>query len=84
MDRMEGILLSETEKWLKRLKIEFGKSRLKDPGNKEHKGLETNIKAYIEDTGHFIIKKDYLRAFEAIVYAWGLYEAGLRLRVFQK
>ena len=33
-----------------------------------------NLDAYIKDTSYFLEKKDFVRAFEAVVYAWGIYE----------
>jgi hypothetical protein len=33
-----------------------------------------NMDAYIKDTRHFMEKGDFVRAFEAVIYAWGILE----------
>jgi len=74
MDSTSNALKSETEKWLSRL--ESARSSIKIlEGSKELKAVLKNIDAYIKDTRHFLEKKDFIRAFEAVVYAWGLLEA---------
>ena len=35
-----------------------------------------NIKAYISDARHFLGKKDLIRAYEAVIWAWAWYEIG--------
>jgi hypothetical protein len=30
--------------------------------------------AYIKDTSHFLEKQDFVRAFEAVIWAWGILE----------
>jgi hypothetical protein len=34
----------------------------------------TNIKAYVADSRHFMEKGDLVRAFEAMIWAWSLWE----------
>ncbi len=65
----EASLISETRKWLK--KIEALKFTPKTDKGKEYK---INIEAYISDSRHFLEKKDYVRAFEAVVWAWAFLE----------
>ncbi len=72
----EGTLRSETEKWLERLRKEFSSfsptGKLPD---KDLNPIRENIVAYISDCSHFLEKGDLVRAFEAVIYAWGLLEA---------
>jgi hypothetical protein len=69
-------LRQEIKKWT--LKI------VKDLENTEavdRKGTQflINIKAYVNDSGHFILKGDLVSAFEAIIWAWSWLEIGLEL-----
>lgn len=72
----EQKLIKETEKWLKKA------SSLKVDA-KSKKGVEyiKNINAYILDSKHFLIKKKYVEAFEAIVWAWALIEIGKEMKL---
>ena len=72
-------LESETNKWLKKLESEI--ANLEKDKITEKKVAEEfkNIEAYISDCKHFLKGKDYVRAFEAIVYAWGIFDSLRRL-----
>jgi len=52
---------------------------------KDEKGEEMleNMKAYIADSKHFLDKKNYLKAFEAIVWAFAILEICEELDVFK-
>jgi hypothetical protein len=54
-------------------------------GVKDKKGEEMleNMKAYITDSKHFLNKKNYLKSFEAIVFAYGILETCEELGVFK-
>ncbi len=65
----EETLVNETEKWLKRIK----EIKIVEKGDKG-KEYNKNIKAYISDTEHFLEKKDFVRAFEAVIWAWAWME----------
>jgi len=39
------------------------------------------MKAYISDSKHFLKEGDYVRSFEAIVWAWAIYEICKELNV---
>jgi uncharacterized protein len=65
----EKFLIVETQKWLK--KIEALNIEAKTDKGKEHKA---NIEAYIKDSKYFLEKKDYVRAFEAVIWAWAFLE----------
>ena len=78
-------LKKETEKWLKRLEKEIkgikSTGRLKD----EHvKSVLTNMNAYISDCRYFMKKNDWVHAFEAVIYAWGIYESCAHLKLIHK
>ena len=73
MDPTSQVLRKETEKWLSRLEKERSSLRiLKD--SKELKAVLKNLDAYIKDTRHFLEKGDLVRAFEAVIYGWGILE----------
>ena len=72
----EETLRFETDKWLARLESEYAK--FKPTGKlpeKDLKPIRDNIEAYIKDCKYFTEKGDLVRAFEAVIYAWGLLEA---------
>lgn len=71
MDKTQETLEKETRKWLAKLEEKEKTVRALDPRSKPE--LE-NMRAYIKDTYHFIEKEDWVRAFEACVYAWGILE----------
>jgi len=52
---------------------------------KDEKGEEMleNMKAYISDSKHFLNKKNYVKSFEAIVWAWAILEICEELGVFK-
>lgn len=76
MDKTQENLKEETEKWLEKL-------------NKELEGLDRdvdqmeNVLAYRDDTTHFLEEKDFIRAWEAVIYAWGILETLQRLGKFE-
>lgn len=70
---MEEKLKAETMKWLETIKAE----KLKVRGGGEY--FIKNIDAYISDSEHFLEKKDVMRAFEAVVWAWAYMEIGKEL-----
>lgn len=74
----EQTLISETKKWLK--KIEALKITPKDD---KGEGYKTNIEAYISDSKHFLENEDYVRAFEAVIWAWAFLEISKDLRLIE-
>ena len=76
MDPTSKNLREETEKWLAKLRKERPLVRISATGPLEKKAKEAlrNMDAYVKDTSHFLEKGDYVRAFEAIVWAWGILE----------
>ena len=67
------------------IQIEKWKSRL-DPLLKDLPDSEftRNLLAYRSDTDHFLREKDFIRAFESIIWAWSLYELGKKYELFDK
>ncbi len=86
MPKTDAKLKSETEKWLAKLEK-------KATGAKPAEGmLESrvvgnameNVDAYIKDCRHFLEKKDYFNAFEAIIYAYGIWETLERMKLLSE
>ena len=75
----EHELKSQTNKWLRKLESELRgiESTGRLPDN-QYKSLKRNMLAYVKDSKHFMTKNDWVRAFEAVIYAWGIYETCLR------
>ena len=78
MPETEKQLKKETDKWLKKLKETASRIVILNDSEKVRNSVE-NIHAYIKDSEYFIEKKDFIRAFEAVVYAWGILETCERL-----
>ncbi len=76
----ETHLISETEKWLLRAESEFQKIK---PASKKGEEFAKNIAAYLNDTKYFSEKKDYVRAFEAVIWAWAWIEIGKDTGILQ-
>ncbi len=73
MNATETELVKQTEKWLSKLEKERKRLRPAKAG----KGAVTafrNLDAYISDARYFQKRGDSIRAFEAMVYAWGVLE----------
>ncbi len=81
----ETELRHQTLKWLPKLEKEFRSVRPtgKLP-KKEFDSLVRNMNAYVSDAHHFLDMKDYVRAFEAVIYAWGIYETAQRVGIIAK
>jgi hypothetical protein len=43
-----------------------------------------NVEAYRDDTYHFLEEKDFIRAWESVIYAWGILETLERLNLFEE
>ncbi|MBL7169404.1 MAG: DUF357 domain-containing protein [Candidatus Aenigmarchaeota archaeon] len=66
------------EEWLIKLKKKLEKTK---PVGKKGEEFLKNIHAYIVDTEHFCDKGDYVKAWELVSFAWGLFEGGEELGV---
>jgi hypothetical protein len=69
---LEEELRGETLKWLER-----AESLYREISGDRH--LCGNISAYLQDSKYFLDKKDLVRAFEAVIWAWAWMEIGLEL-----
>ena len=76
----ETRLISETEKWLKKAEKEFSKIT---PSGKKGEEFAKNIAAYLNDTKYFSEKHDYVRAFEAVIWAWAWIEIGRDVQILE-
>lgn len=77
MDNTQEKLQQETKKWLEKLEKQI------EGKNRDVEQME-NVLAYKEDTKHFLEEKDYVRAWESVIYAWGILETLERLGKFEK
>ncbi|MEM5778631.1 MAG: DUF357 domain-containing protein [Candidatus Aenigmatarchaeota archaeon] len=69
----------ETEKMIEKIKPLIDKIEIKDKKGEE---MLENMKAYIADSQHFLKNKNYLKAFEAIVWAFAILEICEDLGIF--
>lgn len=76
MNKTQEQLKEETKKWLEKLE-----NRLED--RDEDVEQMDNVLAYRDDTYHFLEEEDYIRAWEAVIYAWGILETLERLGKFE-
>jgi hypothetical protein len=67
---LEEDLRMETLKWLEKAEALFCQV-----SGDEH--FLENVSAYIHDSHYFLEKKDLIRAFEAVIWAWAWMEIGL-------
>jgi len=77
METEREILLREIKKWTKKINNEIKNVS----GDKEF--LE-NINAYIKDSQYFFEKNDFVRSFEAIIWAWAWLEIGKDVEKIKK
>ncbi|PSH00071.1 MAG: DUF357 domain-containing protein [Nanohaloarchaea archaeon SW_4_43_9] len=75
MNETEERLKEETEKWLEKLNFRIQKR------DKSVEQME-NVLAYRDDTEHFLEEDDFIRAWESVIYAWGILETLERLDKF--
>ena len=77
MNSTQQKLKEETEKWLERLEKRVEK---RDPSVEQME----NVEAYRSDTYHFLEEEDFIRAWESVIYAWGILETLERLGKFKE
>jgi hypothetical protein len=70
----------ETIKMLEKIEPLIDKIETKDKKGEE---MMENMKAYVSDSKHFLKNKNYLKSFEAIVWAWAILEICEELDVFR-
>jgi len=78
---LEQDLKEEIKKWTKKLD-----ASLKDVKAVNQRGIEflTNIKAYQSDSLHFYQKKDLIRSYEALIWAWAYLEIAMQTEILAK
>ena len=81
MNPTEKNLEVETLKWLEKLGKKMGKTKILD---KKAKDSLVNVDSYMSDAKYFLNQKDYVRAFEAMVYAFGIYETLINLELVKE
>ncbi len=77
---MKEIKLEDIEKWTKKLEPLLDKIEVSDQKGEE---MLTNMKAYIADSKHFVENDDFVRGFEAMVWAWAIFEICRDLGIFK-
>jgi len=70
----------ETEKMLEKIKPLINKIEVNDKKGEE---MLENLKAYVADSEHFLKNKNYLKAFEAVIWAFAILEICEELDVFK-
>ena len=73
MNETQKELIEQTDIWYGKADALLKKTKAL---NKKGEEYLVNINAYMSDTGHFKENKDYVRAFEAVVWAWAWLEIG--------
>jgi hypothetical protein len=73
MGSTEKRLAEETRKWLERLERGRASLRILREERPVRAALE-NMDSYMRDCRHWLSKGDLVLAFEAVVYAWGIFE----------
>ncbi|MBR9682544.1 MAG: DUF357 domain-containing protein [Candidatus Aenigmarchaeota archaeon] len=75
----EHVTIEEIDKWLIKIEEIVPKIEVVEPRGQ---GWYTNMKAYISDSKHFRDEGDLVRGFEAVVWAWAIFEICVDLGVF--
>jgi len=84
MEKTKENLVAETRKWLERLEKKAKTVKSTGKMSEEHmKEVIRNMNAYISDCKHFMEIDDWVRAYEAVIYAWGIYETLVRLNLIE-
>jgi hypothetical protein len=73
-------LRKETLKMLEKIKPLIDKIEIIDNRGEE---MLTNMKAYMSDSRHFLNQKDFVKAFESIVWSWAILEICEELEIFK-
>lgn len=79
-------LQEQTKKWLTKLEVETPNLDKRSSGfmpKKDYDSLVENLMAYVKDARHFMKEDDWVRAFEAVIYAWGILETAERVGIMR-
>lgn len=71
--------MNETQKQLEEMTKDFLSDLRGSSSEIDDERLRTNFESYLSDAEHFLSEKDYIRSFEAAVFASGLLESRTRL-----
>ena len=74
---LEEDLRNETLKWLEKAEVLF----CQVSGDES---FLDNVSAYIRDSHYFLEKRDLIRAFEAVIWAWAWMEIGLEKELLRQ
>lgn len=77
---LEKELGDEIRKWA--AKLDRALSATHASGERGEKMLK-NIKAYREDSKHFLMRDDLIKSFECLIWAWAILELGRELELFR-
>ena len=80
---LKGAIIGRTAEMVKKLEDEIKDIGFVVSDGKTENEME-NLKAYISDSKHFFENGDLVRSFEAIVFAWGIWETLLNLGLVKK
>ncbi|MGC8533651.1 MAG: DUF357 domain-containing protein [Candidatus Parvarchaeum sp.] len=80
---MDDDLKDRTEKEIRMMERVFRSLSLKDNDNKLSSEFFDMSSNYFSDSKFFAEKKDYIRAFEAVVISWAYIDAGLKAGFFE-
>jgi len=73
---LESDLAGEIERWSRKLDDAL---RGVSPTDEVGRRMMENIRAYRSDSGHFLERRDLIRSFECLVWAWAILETGREL-----
>ncbi|NIM47459.1 MAG: DUF357 domain-containing protein [Candidatus Aenigmarchaeota archaeon] len=73
-------LKEETLKMLEKIEPLVDRIKITDEKGEE---MLTNMKAYIADSKHFLNNKDFIKAFESVVWSWAILEICEELEVLK-
>ena len=76
---MEADLAAEIKKWSK--KLDDSLPNVQPSGERGAKMLQ-NIRAYRNDSKHFLERGDLIKSFECLIWAWAILELGRGLEFF--
>jgi len=71
---------NEIVKMIEKIEPLIGRIEIKDDKGEE---MLVNMKAYVSDSKHFLGDENYLKSFEAIVWAWAILEICDELGIFK-
>ena len=76
----ESKLTKEIKKWTSKFDDAIPTAKVR---TEQGKKMFLNIKAYREDSQHFLEKGDLIKSFECLIWAWAIFEIGKELKHIQ-